>query len=89
MCPGTDPGLIGGATSTGLLAESTGYAVVLLHRIATDAPSPADLVALFQAMHHPAMLCGLLQAQPMLQGFAAVLFNALRLALAQRTGPLQ
>jgi len=89
MSPATDPGLIDGAAPAELLAEGAGYAVALLHRIAADASSPADLLAVFQFLHHPAALGGLLQAQPMLQGFAAVLFNALRLALAPYRGPLQ
>lgn len=87
--PGTDPGLIDGTAPAELLAEGAGYAVALLHRIAADASSPADLVAVFQFLHHPAALGGMLQAQPMLQGFAAALFNALRLALAPCKGPLQ
>ena len=89
MRPGTDPGLTDCAAPADLVAEGAGYAVALLHRIAADASSPADLVAVFQFVHHPAALPGLLQAQPMLQGFAAVLFNALRLALAPYRGPLQ
>ena len=89
MHPGADPGLIGGAASAELLAEGAGYAAALLQRIAADASSPADLVAVFQFVHHPAALAGLLQAQPMLQGFAVAMFNALRLALAPCKGPLQ
>lgn len=76
MHPVSDPGLFDGAASAELLAEGTGYAVALLQRIAADASSPAALG-------------GLLQAQPMLQGFAVTLFNALRLALAPLKGPLQ
>lgn len=89
MCPGTDPGLIGGTAPAELLAEGASYAAALLQRIAADASSPADLVAVFQFLHHPAALGGLLQAQPMLQGFAVTLFNALRLALAPCKEPLQ
>ncbi len=89
MHTGTDPGPTDGAASAELLAEGTGYAVALLQRIAADASSAGDLVAVFQFVHHPAALGGLLQAQPMLQGFAAALFNALRLALAPCKGPLQ
>lgn len=89
MSPATDPGLFDGAAPAELLAEGAGYAVALLHRIAADASSPADLVAVFQFLHHPAALGGLLQAQPMLQGFAVTIFNALRLALAPCKGPTQ
>ena len=56
MCPGTDPGLIDGTAPAELVAEGAGYAVALLHRIAADASSPADLVAVFQFLHHPAAL---------------------------------
>ena len=87
MSLGTDPTMIGGAEPAELLAEGAAYAVALLQRIAADASSPADLVAVFQFVHHPAALGGLLQAQPMLQGFAVALFNALRLALATCKGP--
>ena len=89
MYPVTDCGLIDGAASAELLAEGAGYAAALLQRIAADASSPGDLVAVFQFMHHPAALGGLPQAQPMLHGFAAALFNALRVALAPCKVPLQ
>ena len=89
MSPGIDPSLSDGTAPAELLAEGAGYALALLQRIAADISSPGDLVAVFQFVHHSAALGGLLQAQPMLQGFAVALFNALRVALTPCKGPLQ
>jgi hypothetical protein len=59
-------------TAAGLVAEGASYAAALLNRIAAGTSSPADFAA----------VVGFLQCNPMLLGFAGVLLDALRQALA-------
>lgn len=87
MHPADVSALIGGAEVAALLAEGSGYAAALLQRIAHDASGPADLVAVIQFVHHPAALCLVLQAGPLLHGCAAPLFMLLRLVRAPGKAP--
>jgi hypothetical protein len=56
----------------GLVAEGASCAVALLDRIAAGTSTPADFLA----------MVGFLQCHPALYGFAGVIFDALRRALA-------
>lgn len=72
MHPGTDPAPLADGLPAGLVAEGASYAAALLDRIAAGTSSPADFAA----------VVGFLQCHPTLYGFAGVIFEALRQALA-------
>ncbi|MCB1998910.1 MAG: hypothetical protein H6933_07190 [Burkholderiaceae bacterium] len=77
MHPGIDPAPLADGVPAGLVAEGAGYAAALLDRIAAGTSSPADFAA----------VVSFLQCHPMLLGFAGVLLDALRAALAVQREP--
>lgn len=73
MSPGIDAAPLSDGLPAGLVAEGASYAAALLDRIASGTSSPADFAA----------VVGFLQCHPTLYGFAGVIFEALRQALAE------